>query len=227
MHSTNFLSKTLGFFSLSRIPFLNRFSLRTKLVFSFLFVVLAGGILSSLIGTQLVADTIILQAQNKVKHDLSTAWLVYNESLNRIQDVVQLTALGRTIPEFLQSGQKKKLQDYLVKRRKEFGLDVLTLTDARGVVLFRSYHPFQTGDSRASDPLVQKALQGKTLASTWIVPAEEIKHRGYDLSMRNPFREEAKDLPKPIELTARLLEQTRELHDIIQDLHDKLGNGEE
>ena len=67
--------------------------MRTKLVFSFLFVVLAGGILSSLIGTQLVADTIILQAQNKVKHDLNTAWLVYNESLNRIQDIVQLTAL--------------------------------------------------------------------------------------------------------------------------------------
>jgi two-component system NtrC family sensor kinase len=177
-------SKILGAFSISRIPFLNRFSLRTKLVFSFLFVVLAGGILSSLIGTQLVTDTIILQAQNKVKHDLSTAWLVYNESLNRIQDVVQLTALGRTIPDFLQSAQKKKLQDYLVKRRKEFGLDVLTLTDARGVVIFRSYHPFQTGDSRASDPLVQKALQGKTVASTWIMPAEELRQEGSDLVER-------------------------------------------
>lgn len=187
MHLADFFSKILGFFSISRIPFLNRFSLRTKLVFSFLFVVLAGGILSSLIGTQLVTDTIIHQAQNKVKHDLSTAWLVYNESLNRIQDVVQLTALGRTIPEFLQSGQEKKLQDYLVKRRKEFGLDVLTLTDARGVVLFRSYHPFRTGDSRASDPLVQKALQGKTLASTWIVPAEDLGREGSDLVERAFF----------------------------------------
>jgi len=158
MNPTTFFAKTLGSFSISRIPLLNRFSLRTKLVFSFLFVVLAGGILSSLIGTQLVTDTIILQAQNKVKHDLSTAWLVYNESLSRIQDVVQLTALGRTIPEYLQSGQKKKLQDYLVKRRKEFGLDILTLTDARGFVLVRSYHPFLTGDSRASDPLVHQEM---------------------------------------------------------------------
>lgn len=63
--------------------------------------------------------------------------------------------------------------------------------------------------------------------NTWIVPAEEIKRHGYDLSVRNPYREEATDLPKPIELTARLLERTRELHDIIQGLHDKLGNGEE
>ena len=187
MNPSTFFAKTLGSFSISRIPFLNRFSLRTKLVFSFLFVVLAGGILSSLIGTQLVADTIILQAQNKVKHDLNTAWLVYNESLNRIQDVVQLTALGRTIPEYLQSGQKKKLQDYLVKRRKEFGLDILTLTDARGFVLVRSYHPFQTGDSRASDPLVQRALQGKNVASTWILPAEELSREGSDLPERAFF----------------------------------------
>ena len=187
MHFSSFFSKIPAFFSISRIPFLNRFSLRTKLVFSFLFVVLAGGILSSLIGTQLVSDTIILQAQNKVKHDLSTAWLVYNESLNRIQDVVQLTALGRTIPEFLQSGQQKKLQDYLVKRRKEFDLDVLTLTDARGLVLLRSYHPFQTGDSRASDPLVQEALRGKTIASTWIVPAEDLRREGSDLAERAFF----------------------------------------
>ncbi len=187
MTSAGFFSKILGFFSISRIPFLSRLSLRTKLVFSFLFVVLAGGILSSLIGTQLVTDTIILQAQNKVKHDLSTAWLVYNESLNRIQDVVQLTALGQTIPQFLQSGQKKKLQDYLVKRRKEFGLDILTLTDARGLVLLRSYHPFQTGDSRASDPLVQKALQGKTVASTWVVPAEDLSREGSDLVERASF----------------------------------------
>jgi len=182
-----FFSKILGFFSLSRIPFLHHLSLRTKLVFSFLFVVLAGGIISSLIGTQLVTDTIILQAQNKVKHDLSTAWLVYNESLNRIQDVVQLTALGRTIPEFLQSGQKKKLQDYLVKRRKEFGLDILTLTDSRGVVIFRSYHPFQAGDDRSSNLLVQKALQGKTVSSTWIVPAEELGREGSDLVERAFF----------------------------------------
>ena len=179
-----FFSKIFKLFSLSQIPILNRFSLRTKLVFSFLFVVLAGGILSSWIGTQLVADTIILQAQNKVKHDLSTAWLVYTESLNRIRDVVQLTALGRTVPEYLESGQTKKLQDYLVKRRKEFNLDVLTLTDARGIVLLRTYHPFRAGDSRISDPLVQKALQGETVASTFIVPAEYLRQEGSDLAER-------------------------------------------
>ncbi len=169
---------------LSRIPFLNRLSLRTKLVFSFLFVVIAGGILSSLIGTQLVADTMIHQAHNKVKYDLSTAWLVYNESLTRIRDVVQLTASGKTIPDYMESGRLQQLGEFLARRRKEFGLDVLTLADSRGKVLLRTYHPFHVGDDQSSDSLMQRALKGETVASTVIVPAEKLLAEGSDLADR-------------------------------------------
>jgi two-component system NtrC family sensor kinase len=168
----------------SRIPLINRLSLRTKLVFSFLLVVIACGILSSLIGTELVADTIISQARNKVRHDLSTADLVYNQSLARIRDVVQLTASGRTIPDYLESGRLKNLDDFLVKRRKEFGLDILTLTDARGRVLLRTRHPFSTGDERGADPMVQRALEGETVAATMIVSREELQKEGSDLAER-------------------------------------------
>lgn len=62
--------------------------------------------------------------------------------------------------------------------------------------------------------------------NAWLVPVEEIRARGYDLSARNPHRDAAAELPKPIELTSRLLERVRELHDIIEGLHEKLGNGE-
>lgn len=169
---------------LSKVPFLSRLSLRTKLVFSFLFVVIAGGLLSSLIGTQLVADTIIQQAHNKIKYDLSTAWLVYNESQNRLRDVIQLTASGRTIQDTFESGRLKNLQDFLTKRRKEFGLDVLTLTDARGRVILRTHHPFQVGDDRSADPLIQQALKGNTVASTAILRREELLMEGSDLAER-------------------------------------------
>jgi len=168
----------------SRLPVANRYSLRTKLVFSFLFVVIAGGILSSLIGTSLVADTIVAQARNKVRYDLSTASLVYGQALNRINDVVQLTASGRTLPEYMESGRLKSLAEYLVKRRKDFGLDILTLTDPQGKVLLRTYHPYQKGDSQAGDPLVQRALKGETAASTVVVSREDLMKEGSDLAER-------------------------------------------
>ena len=162
----------------------NRLSLRTKLIASFLFVVVAGGGLSSLIGTRLVADAIVSQARNKVKHDLNTAWLIYNQSLDRIRDVVQLTAAGQTLPEHIESRQWKRLEEFLIKRRKDFGLDILTLTDARGKVLLRTHHPFHTGDEQGSDPLVQRALKGEPAASTVIVPREELEKERNDLAER-------------------------------------------
>jgi two-component system NtrC family sensor kinase len=162
----------------------NRLSLRTKLIASFLFVVVAGGILSSLIGTRLVADTIVSQARLKVKHDLNTASLVYNQSLNSIRDVVQLTAAGRTLPEFMESRRWKGLEEFLIKRRRDFGLDILTLTDARGKVLLRTHRPFHTGDEQGSDPLVQRALKGEPAASTAIVPRDELQKEWNELAER-------------------------------------------
>jgi two-component system, NtrC family, sensor kinase len=162
----------------------NRLSLRTKLISSFLFVVIAGGLLSSLIGTRLVADTIVSQARNKVKSDLNTAWLIYSQSLDRIRDVVQLTAAGRTLPEFLESRRWKNLEEFLIKRRKDFGLDILTLTDAQGKVLLRTHYPFRTGDNQGSDPIVQRALKGEAAAGTAIVSREELEKERNDLAER-------------------------------------------
>ena len=54
---------------------------------------------------------------------------------------------------------------------------------------------------------------------------DEIKARDYDLSARNPNRHEQTDLPQPEELTARLLERVRELHSILENLHEIVSNG--
>lgn len=187
----------------------NRLSLRTKLIASFLFVVIAGGLLSSLIGTRLVADTIVSQARNKVKHDLNTAWLVYNHSLDRIRDVVQLTAAGQTLPQFMESRRWKSLEEFLIKRRKDFGLDILTLTDARGKVLLRTHHPFHSGDDQGSDPIVQRVLKGEPAASTAIVPREELQKEWNELAERafTPFvpTPKAKEVPIDRETSGMML----------------------
>jgi hypothetical protein len=81
----------------SQIPLVNRLSLRTKLVLSFLFVVIAGGLLSSLIGTELVADTIISQARNKTRYDLSIAEMAHVNGFFRATRRTQPTAFAQYI----------------------------------------------------------------------------------------------------------------------------------
>lgn len=60
----------------------------------------------------------------------------------------------------------------------------------------------------------------------WIETIEDLAARGYDLSARNLHQTDARMMVPPAELTARLLERSRELHSLIESLHAKLSNGE-
>ena len=71
-------------------------SLRTKLILNFLIVFVIGGILSLSFGSGLIENTIISQAQVKVKHDLASAWMVFYEKLNDIREIL-LVLLHRVV----------------------------------------------------------------------------------------------------------------------------------
>lgn len=62
---------------------------------------------------------------------------------------------------------------------------------------------------------------------SWIVPVAKIKEEEYDLSARNPNREEMETYRPPTEITASLLERLREMTSIVEDLHEMVGDGEE
>ena len=62
---------------------------------------------------------------------------------------------------------------------------------------------------------------------SWIVPVEEVKARGYDLTARNPNRKETESLPPPMEILASLLEREREILSIVEELDELLGNNKE
>lgn len=64
-------------------------------------------------------------------------------------------------------------------------------------------------------------------ARSWIVPLEEVKARGYDLTARNPHRPESDALAPPAEVAARLLEQQREITSIVEELSAMLGASSE
>jgi len=74
----------------------------------------------------------------------------------------------------------------------------------------------------------QGPLEACLSERSWIVPAEEIKQRGYDLTARNPNRKAAEALPAPMEIVASLLEREREILGIVQELDEMLSyNGRE
>ncbi|MFQ6109488.1 MAG: hypothetical protein ACE5L7_08055 [Candidatus Aminicenantales bacterium] len=91
------------------------FSLRTKIILSFLVVIILGGLLSLIFGFRLVKNTIISHAQAKVRHDLASAWMVFDEKLNDIKDIVSLTAAREGLHEAIRNHQKDPFSNTLTE----------------------------------------------------------------------------------------------------------------
>ena len=145
-------------------PLVRRFldlPLRLKFTLSFLVVICLGGIITLTLGTRLEHRTIISLAQAKVEHDLDAAWMVYQEKLNDIRDLVRLNAMRESIQRALKNRKRDILFRYLNKVRLDFDLDVLTITDRKGTVILRTSQPDMRGDNQSHDPWSYPHCKGK------------------------------------------------------------------
>ena len=160
----------------------NNLSLRTKLAFSFILVVVAVGLASSLIGIRLVATDLVKRAQLKVQIDLNSAWMVYNDRLKDVETVVHLTSERFFLRKGILSGSWNELKRELERVRLGNNLDILTLTDKKGKVLIRTRSPYTVGDDQSNDEIVGTVLkERKTTKGTEIIPQKELSKEGKEL----------------------------------------------
>jgi two-component system NtrC family sensor kinase len=157
-------------------------SLRTKLILSFMIVIVIGGLITLRLGQRLIKNTLIGQAQKKVNYDLSSAWIVFNDRLNDIKDLVSLTAARESLQEAVVKGDFDLILRRLDRVRMMYGLDILNLTDQQGRVTVRTRHPEISGDDQSQDPLVRQALGQNIVAFPEIVPQSELSKEGDDLA---------------------------------------------
>ncbi len=156
-------------------------SFRAKIILILIIVVVMGGLVALSLGIHLFSNTVLKQAQNKVKIDMNSAWIVYNNELKDIEMVVRLTSERKFLKEGIVVGQVEALKRELQRVREDYGLDVLTLTDKKGRVLVRTRYPYNVGDDESNDELVCRALKKRIVASTQIVPRKELNKEGVDL----------------------------------------------
>ena len=161
-----------------------RYSLRRKLMMSSLIMLVLGGLLSLFAGSRLIRGALLSQAQEKVRHDLASAWMVFDGKLDGVRDVVRLTAARESLRDFLKARRLEVLSRYLRRVRVENGLDVLTLVDRKGRVLLRTGDSRPPGDDQSGDAIVGRALRGDTIAAAQIVPREELLKESADLAAR-------------------------------------------
>jgi two-component system NtrC family sensor kinase len=180
-----------------------RLTLRKRLAASIGVVVLVMGVVSTIVGTRLFGDSLVTQVQRQVEQDLNTAFLVYNTHLNEIQAQIEFLARDPGIIASIEETRGWSLAERLADRRADAGLDVLTMTDERGVVIARPGRSLPVGDSQAGDQVVGRVLRSRApVSGTVIVPAEELGRESAGLAERALIEIQETPRARPLEMDA-------------------------
>ncbi|MEW6405825.1 MAG: cache domain-containing protein [Chloroflexota bacterium] len=150
-----------------------RVPIATKLILSFLLVILIISAVFVVFGIRLINDLILDEAQEKVRNDLNAAREIYLSELKRIDYVVRNTAQRFFLRNALISGDLDSAIDELDRIKEAENLDILGITDEYGYVLIRTCNPDHTGDSQGHDELIHRVLYSKEPAAATIVVSGE------------------------------------------------------
>ena len=162
-----------------------KLSLRSRLLGSFVIVILVCGATATVVGVRMIGEGIVKQAQDKVRHDLNSARYVYDSATRSVQGAVHRTAVRFFIERALQVGEVDPLATELEAVRRRETLDILTLTDNHGKVLLRARNPRLKGDSQADNPIVNTALgERRAVVATEIVARDELLKEAEELAER-------------------------------------------
>jgi len=174
-----------SFLETTKVRF-DRISLRTKLVATFLIVVIITGTTTTVVGVSLIANGVIRQAEDKVRLDLNSAREVYQERIREIDTVLHFTAIRSVmVRKALIDRDRKTLGTTLEEVRQAGAMDILTITDDKGRVLYRCRNPELYGDDQSEDEFVKRVLQDhECLTGTTLVSREELMKESPELAER-------------------------------------------
>ncbi len=161
-----------------------RLDLQSRLAVGFLVATCLTGVFATLVSLWTINRNTIAEVQNRVRQDINTAKLIYNYKSEQIKSVIQFAAEGSDLQDLINRNDVYGMGYMAGQIRKNaqnnFGngnviLDMLTLVDARGRVIYRAANPKAAGDSLLHDSLVKTCIENKKpVASTELMSLKEI-----------------------------------------------------
>jgi two-component system, NtrC family, sensor kinase len=145
-------------------------SLRTVLVAGMLAVALIPAALIGFIGVYYIDKSVSSEAQYRVNHDLDIVVTAYREELARLAHTME-TISGR-------AAAAGAIPGVLSDLRRELDLTVLNLCDASGLPIAGSYPSPELTVPVGRDPVLRKALEGKTAWGTVLLQPDRLGLEG-------------------------------------------------
>jgi two-component system NtrC family sensor kinase len=166
-----------------------RMPIVTKLTLSFLSIILLSSLIFTIVGIQIINNRIIDEAQERIRNDLNAARELYQNRMKHVEDAVEFTTVRLFMGDILNGDIREEYLDELARFKESEKLDVLTITNAKGIVVLRVNNPAATGDDQSQDEIVNAVLWTKAPASgTTLVSARELQHESPMLAEQAYFK---------------------------------------
>ena len=171
-----------------------KLDLRRRLIVGFLIATCLTGFIATVIGIWTINKSTIDEVQNRVRQDINTAKLIYRETLEKITSQVQFASEAVDLHATITHHDIAKMENLRGLIRHEHGtqtqdgavfLDMLSVIDAKGHVLYRAANPKIRGDSMLWEPVVKDCIEKRaTQASTELIPIDDILRENPGLAER-------------------------------------------
>lgn len=164
-----------------------KISTKNRIALSFVVVALSTGIIIGFIVNSVITHRVIYETQERVKEALNGARWLYTAKINEIDRAIYLTSIRYVLKGALEKEKAFPVKEDMKRLTADYGLDLLTLVDRRGIVLLRFHNPGLSGDSLMSDPFVREALKNKGISGTQVLSRSELLKEGEFLAGKAVF----------------------------------------
>ncbi|MEZ4524661.1 MAG: cache domain-containing protein [Desulfobacterales bacterium] len=153
------------------------FSTRSKLIVSFLSVSLLVGIVSLLVGAQMLYQSVLHETNNRVRQDLNVAGVIYDDRVNEILLSLEMAGISSDVRLAIREGNRDFLLSLLTQTAGAAKLDFAGIVLPENRILCRLGQCAETGRSLAgTNPVAELALHRKEAVAGTVVLAREILH---------------------------------------------------
>jgi two-component system NtrC family sensor kinase len=168
-------------FAVAREPTLEhaRMTIRSRLTAASIIVVVLANAILAFVTAHYVNRVMVSEVQTRVRLDLNSAREIYSSQIEAISRGLQAMSIRRPLQSSLEQEVKGDLGKILRILQRETGMDMLTLVDLRGRVVYRAHQPSSSGDDISRVSIIARAIQElKPVGGTTIFLKELLEREG-------------------------------------------------
>ena len=160
-------------------------TLRNKITFGSILIILLSYIVVAVVVSIYMNKVYLNQVQRQIRNDLISAHKIYNEYVQRVERILHAVSIRRRMDAPLEKEIEGDLGNVFQSIFSSSRLDILTLVDTNGIVIYRAHNPGSKGDDISMIPIVDSVLSlWEPVMGTVVFPAEMLEREGKEISER-------------------------------------------